>query len=1216
MRDFRLDYGFVYEYGYTIGCLSVLHQPTEELRGRINLQVNAAILGRMTSWLQRPEQIFSLFVQAFRNKHNITDEGMFVELTENLERIFFFGYLSGKSCLQQYLFALPLQNFIKTEVVYLQGNLLDPLNRGRNIEEQQKATIHDIYHAFGLKFEREEHEYYEGKGHFLRADSIFMLKQGNQYFLLVTDNGMFLQHLENIDSPQALLRSLQRVRGEMGRKTKFSHFSMNTAGLNNVGLHDTLVNYAQAVRDKTLVKTVQAGAYAYSLLSMLEEQNFRINNCHVTLMAQSDYDYSVINLLLSGESLLKSEEGRVLAECHTSYVRKKSEEEWIVDVPLAVKELLLRNIHKHTAMDPEELSRFVKEGSGKFLIRDEMKGFQNTAGKFAMGDTLRDDHAEEVRNGLLDRDTQILYLTGNPGIGKTTAIVQELKQHERFLFLYTSCRRTVNDDIVEKFTEENKLYADDFIALSTSSVDEQKINGVPVDVVNTLINDKSRVKKSRKITYLDKHRKIDYEEGTYEFREIGNDQFIEETDIKRSGVLKRLVSGIQEQIQNPDIRKIVATFSIQALKKTRKHTTLSYFNTLFPFVRYSEEFGVRVDLLKYDAFVARYPVVWVMIDEITGTDEGIDLYQAIKRLLFSDIYLQLDDARRKVWNVKLIVADASITNKEIAMQCLHNKNRFEHSKIYIAQSNVQPEALSVQYSPIEIGSMEVRGRFINTNSYPAKTLSLQYHLLVNSVRYGGGEEKITKDRFCAEKELGDQQDGEILDLVFEKLIAAPTEQVLVYVQNIKRIEELQEAFVQRYELVYRETACEYQHYMSISSQLTASARKKALESVSKVRCVFMTSSASRGISFKKATTIISVLQPFRIEHELMEQIQLHYRMRGDTLWDIEKEKNIHFFVVDSYVHRGEDEGYQRSKMVIHLLSFITLVRSCLESRIYGQSYIGRQKLSVVPLGGKGVTPVKNSLIQDVSDCIKLLQKERNRKGNYQLLKSLEEELKRAFTNMETFTQNQIFHKGFTDKNVYQRFLTCARQNLSKLLSYNAFQPFFFVNGLLVFRVRNMVSEHVIFWTKDKEAKKRLISQISFTLKEDLTDDLRKKLSHIQEMLRFEQGSKGYIANTYTEMSSDEKRYVAYPLLGFSLFQKLREERLLDGSETFLEVLYGLARAFTDVSSVTPIIGEYQDIPFITFQSDSLEEVLTARFQKEYLLTSTETNILNLLMIGN
>jgi hypothetical protein len=62
---------------------------------------------------------------------------------------------------------------------------------------------------------------------------------------------------------------------------------------------------------------------------------------------------------------------------------------------------------------------------------------------------------------LTDRElhgpSPYLFLTGNPGIGKTTAIVNFLKRARRrgegFLFLYISPRKQVNLDIIQKFRE-------------------------------------------------------------------------------------------------------------------------------------------------------------------------------------------------------------------------------------------------------------------------------------------------------------------------------------------------------------------------------------------------------------------------------------------------------------------------------------------------------------------------------------------------------------------------------------------------------------------------------------------------------------------------------------------------------------------------------------------------------------------------------------------
>lgn len=1212
---YRYDYGFVYEYGYNIGLFSALVQSQSSLK----LEINSSLQQRLIDWLARPEQCFANFIISFRTKNNITDEAAFEEVRKNIEHIFFFGYLSGQHAMRHYIESLPLYKQFKTEVVYFQINVIDPLNRSIHQEELKQAWVHDIQHAFDYEMEEGEIEYYQKKGHFLRADSIVLLKQGIRYFLLITDNSLNIHHLEGVVDPQSLLKSLQQIRNELGRKTKFSHLSMNTSGIENIHLDRLLLQYTSIVKDKTLVKIVQAGSYAYSFLRfMTEAVSISKGNCDVSIMGKADYDYSIINFKVSLNDWIESEEGHLLKQCYEEYVSGHcswSDSDRKV-ISQAAKEILLKNMIRNTNMDRKALSEFVQKVKGTFSIPDRIVGFQNTAGKYGEGVTFRDDHAACVIKGLKNADHHIFYLTGNPGIGKTTVIVNELKKHKQFLFLYTSCRRTVNDDILLKFSEGDRLFADDLIALSTSSTDEQVIRGVPVNVVNVCINDLDRLQASPKLTYLKKNRIRDYEKKSYRFRSIGDNEFVEDVQVKTGGVLKRLFEGIREQIENPNISKIVGTFSIQALKRTKERTTIEHIQKLFPFIRYSEEMGIALDVDAFDRFVERYPVCWIMIDEITGTDEGAHLYLFLKEWLFEDVYSKLDAERQARWNLKLIVADASITNETIIHQCLDRKVRFDYPKIYITSEDEESTPIQTKEVLVPVKGGHINGWLVNANSYPAKELNLIYHIRVQGIsqeEYLAGRQP-GKERYKQEINLSEEQDEIILQRVFEHLSACPDEQVIVYVQDINRIEKLKNGFTQRFSHTFGEEAVEFQHYMAITSQLTAKAREQAIRATDQVRCVFMTSSASRGISFKKATKILAVLQTFSIERELMEQIQLYYRMRGDTEWDTTKVKGIEFFVVDSYIHNEDDEEWHKSRAVIHLLSFLTLVRACLMSRVFGKSTIGTQSLSVVPLGGRGISPVKYSLIRDVADSMKLIAKELAGKERFDLLRELKQEFDSTFGRIKIMTNAQIFQPEYTAKNIYPQFLRRARQNLSQLIEFQPFQSFLFANGMLIFRVPDSISEHVTFLVNKREHNERLMKKIERAMKEDITDDLRKKLTHIIELLKFEREKQGRLPNTYVEHSRDEKRYVAFPVLAFTMFEALRDYEPQGGEETFLDVLRSLTRMFTDVSSVTPISGKYKNIPFITFKSDALEESFERLFQQNYLLTSTETNILNLLLL--
>lgn len=1222
-KSYRFDYGFAYEYGYNIGLFAALIQ----MQKKRNLEINPKIQHRLTKLLEKSEQNLSNFIVSFRKKHNITDEAAFEVIRKNIEHIFFFGYLSGNHAMRSYIQSFP-DSWVKTKVVYFQINVIDPLNMHTNHKVWNYSIKHDIYHAFNYRMEEIEIDSYKKKGHFLNADSIVLLQQGKTFYLLVTDNGLNLHHLEGVFDPKQLLRNLKQIRSEMGKKTKFSHLAMDTSGIENIQLHRLLLKYVDVVKDKTLKKIVQAGSYAYSFLKFIEDKVPHIGTCYASIMGKVDYDFSIVNLHFPLKDWDQSEGGLLLKKCHEEYKNQSriSSESERKEIPRVAKEILLKNMIQHTNIDREELWEFVKNVKGIYSIKDKITGFQSTAGKFQEEETLRDDHAIAVREGLTDNERRILFLTGNPGIGKTTEIVKALKKYDRFMFLYASCRRAVNDDILLKFEDESggRLFADDLIALSTSYTDEQTINGKPVSVVNVYINDEKKVPAKSKLTYLSKKRSKQYEKESISFRYIGDNEFVEDIQFKTKGVLKRLCDGIAEQFNNPNIRKIIGTFSIQALKRTREETTIQHIKKLFPFVRYSYEMGVRIDNKEFDRFVEKYPVCWIMIDEITGADEGIDLYQFFKAWLFDQIYAQLDAERRAKWNLKLIIADASITNETIIQLCLNKKVRFDHPKIYVTDDQEDCVVLHKKDLTIPIYSNHsnetIKGWFVNANSYPAKELELTYHISVQGITLEEylSESKPNKGRLKKEWNLAEEHDERILDQIFEHLKdpSKSGEQVIVYIQNINRIEVLKNRFIERYRDCFGEEAKELEHYMTITSQLNEKTREDAIRVANRVRCVFITSSASRGISFKNATKLLVVLQTFNIERELMEQIQLYYRMRGHKQWDHSKVKSIEFFLVDSYIHNLSDEDYYKSKTAIHILSFLTLVRSCLVSRIFGRAQIGTQSLSLVPLGGRGISPVKKSIIQDIADSMKLITKELAGKGNYQLLRELNEEFSRVFGHMEIRTSEQIFQPGYTKDNVYRLFRQYARKNMSQLIEFEPFCSFLFVNGLIIFRINDEISQRVVFLVQERKRNEKLAKKLRQVMKKEITDDLRKKLLHIIELLEYEHGKQGPLPNTYVEDTKYEKRYVAIPVLAFVMIEALRTNKpaTQGAEESFLEVLQGLVQLFTDATSITPVSGEFVDLPFITFKSDALQESFDSWFKQNHLLTSTETNILNLLLL--
>ncbi|WP_404827099.1 hypothetical protein [Dendronalium phyllosphericum] len=75
---------------------------------------------------------------------------------------------------------------------------------------------------------------------------------------------------------------------------------------------------------------------------------------------------------------------------------------------------------------------------------------------------LRQLHEAAVFAGITSAQVgkiNVLALEGNPGIGKTTAVMKFLKQQKQqsqgFLFLYLSPRVVINRDVIDKLAREN-----------------------------------------------------------------------------------------------------------------------------------------------------------------------------------------------------------------------------------------------------------------------------------------------------------------------------------------------------------------------------------------------------------------------------------------------------------------------------------------------------------------------------------------------------------------------------------------------------------------------------------------------------------------------------------------------------------------------------------------------------------------------------------------
>jgi hypothetical protein len=170
-------------------------------------------------------------------------------------------------------------------------------------------------------------------------------------------------------------------------------------------------------------------------------------------------------------------------------------------------------------------------------------------------------------------------LTGNPGIGKTTAIVKFLQQHfeDGFLFLYISPRTQVNLDIIHKFSE---IQQKELLAINSNANLIKSNQGKPtIQYFSSFLEGDFRLKN---VDFLDNKNSQQRKTKTTQQIKQKNKDTWENADKKSVGVLNSLCQGISAIIQEEKTRHLVATISIQSLKKLAENKdTLTHLRHIF-----------------------------------------------------------------------------------------------------------------------------------------------------------------------------------------------------------------------------------------------------------------------------------------------------------------------------------------------------------------------------------------------------------------------------------------------------------------------------------------------------------------------------------------------------------------------------------------------------------------------------------------------------------
>ncbi|HLO48109.1 MAG TPA: helicase, partial [Kamptonema sp.] len=572
------DLGRLFEVGFNIGILACIQEN--------NIKHNFENL-----YIQELQQL--RFPKMLRK---ITDKILSPLERQMAEKwsIFFLqkGFLSGLNFFREYLQSTGWneQNKLRhLEILYYQCCFCDESSIGTYTKGEEnwfEEVLSQFDHIDNIS------QYigrYKTKGEFLKADTLILLRyRKTQFRIICVDLSVFSirtsENVTNLDYLEIIRRLLRRDINYLRSKSVFSKLRIDTKSC-EVEFSEGLQSYFTAFKydDKESAKLIQAGGYAYSFYEFLGETGILADDSQVIFNAVGYSDRGISAMSIRSENL------DVLKTCHQIYKHDSSPQE-ISDARKQVLNKIKNSAYRSFDRGKEFVDSILAISADQINVvrhTERLESFFNSVGivpdelmqQLGLSGTvkLRDAHAQLIEKALGSASTYI-FLTGNPGIGKTTAIANFLNDHinDGFLFFYVSPRKQVNLDIIEKFQQsDTDCLCDDRLFVINTYSDLIRDSGSQY-TVQYLSNQHQGNFRLQAVQFQDS-RKSDRKGQRSDRLNRQTENVIEDTGVKTKGVLNSICEAISTLINCQHSNNIVATVSIQSLKKTDAGDTLKHF---------------------------------------------------------------------------------------------------------------------------------------------------------------------------------------------------------------------------------------------------------------------------------------------------------------------------------------------------------------------------------------------------------------------------------------------------------------------------------------------------------------------------------------------------------------------------------------------------------------------------------------------------------------
>ncbi|CBN55086.1 MULTISPECIES: ATP-binding protein [Kamptonema] len=1212
------DLGRLFEVGFNIGILAYIQQENipHNFGNLYRLDLQHLKLPKMTAEITREANLLGSLDGKIVEKWSLyfIQKGFFSGLN------FFREYIKSAGSKLQNLKILYYQcsfsdaNSIRTYNKGQQKGFKEVLSQITNVQPDfANADIDLLIHR------------YSKKGEFLQADTLMLVQQRNDFRILCVDLSVFspVLALSGVDlhEIEIMRKLLMREISYLRSKSVFSNLRIDTSTL-GIDFSEDLKRYFTAFKykDKESAKLIQAGSYAHSFYKFLQEKGIIPDNADVlfNVVGNSDRGISAISL--------RKDKINILATCSQIY-KNESNTKDISEVRKEVLKVIQINAIR-SFQDGKKFINRLLESTGNtptpVAHTERLDNFFNSVGvipdklaeklQVAPGLNLRQAHAELIIKALNSEQTYI-FLTGNPGIGKTTAIAKFLEQHidDGFLFFYVSPRKQVNLDIIEKFKNpETGLLSDNRLFCINTNSDIIKGNGGKC-TVKYVANSQQKDFTKNTVHFLKENPDIQRQQYHQTQIERKSKTIIQPAKVKGKGVLNSICEAIYTLINSQPSNNIVATVSIQSLKVIENGVnTLEHFDKIFQDAYNKRE--QQVISAKMQEISSRIKHIFIMIDEITGDDGGVEFLTGISKIITKyDLYNP-----QHGFNTKIIVADASIVDHDVITQHLKDTSP-EPDKIYFKKlAKNSEEILPLQAIPFKF--RELPAIVINTNSYPARSLEITYKVFIEAVKFTDNASLNQRNSLIKLVQ------SEIVQDINERLAKPGVEQLIVYIQDKRRLTEL----------IYkiknsREKFDRFEDYLEIHANISEEEKAKIQECKNKAKVIFMTASGSRGLSFPKTKHILVDIPRFQIEKNLMEVIQVIYRGRGEyepgkTLDNEDKE--LIFYLSDQAVYYADDPEISLQESKLSLLNMLLILKTSVMTRIQGYGYLGSEKFLIIPIGGKSISTAGDTFTSQMGNLIKELKSEHRSHPENKSLQDIYTSIEKLFSRAEFVLKNTTHSRQSGDsylqmrENFNSKFLQLCNP-LDGLLSYGNLEKGYVCGSLLIVPLADKKLEENYQIRLHQEIKKIVNKELmhkmyrirdSISYPENLRSAIRGGAIELVKLLNKDVDKTQY----FQQHSHRLDQYYALPLFAFVSGEEMKEyfgdiKREEPEDERFRDILSIYVRSLYPVGNVMPIGHKYQDFPFVVFRSYSLEQSREKFFTDKYLLTSNELNVLNLIL---